>query len=70
MSSQLEQVDTAVSEILAEDGGMVTKWVLLAEKVNAEGETEFWSMTSPGISPWDRLGMLEYHARTIQPEIP
>lgn len=47
---------------------MVTKWVCLVEVLGDDGQPQMWSLTSPGLAMWDRLGIVEFHSRAIQPQ--
>jgi hypothetical protein len=46
---------------------MVQKWVCIIEVLNDEGSPELWSMGSPNLSAWDRIGLVEFHSRMVQP---
>ena len=42
-------------------GPLVTKWVVIAETVNSEGDRELERFTPPDVSSWDVIGMLDFH---------
>lgn len=44
-------------------GTLVTKWMLLAETVDDNGDTSFESIASDGMSIWDQMGFLAFEAR-------
>ena len=48
------------------DGGMVTRWVLVAEVIDTDGSDSLRITSSPGMSQWDRLGMHTFAAGRIQ----
>lgn len=41
-------------------GAFVTRWVIVAEVIDTEGERAVWMDTSDDATPWDTLGLLEY----------
>lgn len=55
-----EKVNAALSEIvLADDGSLVTKWVLVIEVVNVNDELpNLWMMSSENMTSWQSKGML------------
>lgn len=65
-----EKIHVALSDIIREEGpNMVDKWICLVEVIDDEGARSLWSNCSEGLSMWDRLGMIEFHSRGIQPEV-
>lgn len=46
----------AISDLLGVP--MVTRWVIVAECINEDGEQELADITSPGLPYWDFTGML------------
>lgn len=42
------------------EGGIVTKWLLIAETVGPDGERGLWTRTSDDLKPWESLGMLRF----------
>jgi len=40
------------------EGGIVTKWLLIAETVGPDGERGLWTRTSDDLKPWESAGML------------
>lgn len=40
------------------EGGIVTKWLLIAETVGPDAERGLWTRTSDDLKPWESLGML------------
>lgn len=67
-------VGNAISDALNNvEVAVVTKWVLLAESVNGDGERGLWLVAPEDAKAWDTIGMLTYalhleQARTIQRE--
>jgi hypothetical protein len=55
-----EKVNTALSEIVfADDGSVVTRWVLVAEVMNMNEELpSLWMMSSENMTSWQSKGML------------
>lgn len=55
-----EKVNAALSEIvLADDGSLVTKWVLVIEVINVNEELpNLWMMSSENMTSWQSKGML------------
>ena len=47
------------------DGGMVTRWALVAEVIGTDGSDSLRIKTSPGMSQWDQLGMHTFAAGHI-----
>jgi len=43
-----------------EPGAFVTKFVLIAEVIDTDGERGIWTETHYGAKPWDTLGLLTY----------
>lgn len=41
-------------------GAVVTKFVVVAEVIDADGEPNVWTETHDGAMPWDRIGLLRY----------
>ena len=48
------------------DGGMVLRWALVAEVIEADGTETLRTHASDGMAQWTRLGMLEYAAAAIR----
>ncbi len=70
LDSVSDKVHASLSEIIREEqASMVTKWVVLAEVIGDDGVAQMWSLSSERLSMWDRLGLVEFHSRTIQPEV-
>jgi hypothetical protein len=65
-----EKLHGAISKIVsdAEGAAMVTKWICLAEVIDEQGDKSLWSLGSHELSMWDRIGMVEFHSRGLQPE--
>jgi hypothetical protein len=70
LDSTSEKVHDALSRIIREEGAnMVTKWVCLVEVINDDGGPSLWSLTSDNLTMWDRIGLIEFHSRGIQPQV-
>lgn len=42
------------------EGAMITKWMLQVEIIDKDGSESLWTLASPSMSLWDRLGIAEY----------
>ena len=56
----MEQLDGIIREKLLPDGGMVTKYILIAEVINDDGEQDLIMNESLGMQMWDREGLLHH----------
>lgn len=41
-------------------GAMVTRFVVLAEVMDADSDRALWAFTAPGATKWDTLGLLDF----------
>jgi hypothetical protein len=65
-----DKVHDALSRIIRdEQEAMVTRWVCLVEVTDTDGERAMWSLCSDGLPLWHRIGMVEFHNRTLRPEV-
>ncbi len=67
-----DKLHDALCQIVREEsegGSMVTRWFCLAEVIGENGESAMWALTSKGLAMWDQIGMIEFHNRTLQPEV-
>lgn len=58
----------ALSEVInkhEEGGAYLTRFVVLAEVVDAAGERAVWQVAADGMKAWDTLGLLD-HARSVE----
>jgi hypothetical protein len=62
VSDELQRLlENAVSSAVRDvDGGMVTKWVMLAEGIDEDGERALWLVANKDALSWDTIGMLHY----------
>jgi hypothetical protein len=51
------------------EGSMVTKWVLLAEVIDKDGDRGLWTMAPSGLKPWESVGMLAFAQQTEQAQM-
>lgn len=71
MSLEPGQAQAIAGDMIADlvhridEGGMATRWVILAEVVDADGERACWTLTPDGQRIWDTLGLVEY-ARLLE----
>lgn len=55
------ELTTAVEDTFKRvEGGIVTKWLLIAETVGPDGERGLWTRTSDDLKPWESVGMLRF----------
>jgi hypothetical protein len=55
------------------EAGMLTRWVVLAESIDEDGQRGLWLITQEDARAWDTIGMLTYalhleQARTVARE--
>lgn len=56
-----DSLHSALAGVLREsEGSMLIKFTLQAEVIDADGTTSLWTVSSSGMSTWDKLGMLDY----------
>lgn len=48
-----------------EDASYLTRFVVLAEVVDSEGDRALWQVAADGMKRWDTLGLLD-HARSVE----
>jgi hypothetical protein len=58
-------IQKAISDALAEvfrkiEDGMLTRWVVLAESLDDEGQRGLWLVAPEDAKAWDTIGMLTY----------
>ena len=56
-------IEQAITTAL--EAKMATRWVVVAETVDADGEVSLASLCSPGLPVWVRSGMLRWEADTL-----
>lgn len=56
LSKQLAEAIEGVFQRV--EGGIVTKWLLIAETVGPDAERGLWTRTSDDLKPWESAGML------------
>lgn len=61
--SKAAAIEAAITDAL--DAEMATRWVVVAETVDADGEVSLASLCSPGLPVWVRSGMLRWEADTL-----
>lgn len=62
MSSSEETAQAAVAELVQQidPGCMVTRFIVLAEIIDADSDRAVWSFVAPDATKWDTLGLLEF----------
>lgn len=43
---------------------LITKWLVIGEGVDSEGNRSTFYIRSEGCAPWDELGLIEWHRQT------
>ena len=56
-------IEAAITDAL--DAEMTTRWVVVAETIDADGVPSLASLSSPGLPLWVRSGMLRWEADTL-----
>ena len=56
-------IEAAITDAL--DAEIATRWVVVAETVDSNGEVSLASLCSPGLPLWVRSGMLRWEADTL-----
>lgn len=56
-------IEAAITDAL--DAEMTTRWVVVAETIDADGTPSLASLSSPGLPLWVRSGMLRWEADTL-----
>ena len=67
--TDFEQLNEELRAKLLPDGGMITKYVVIAESINDEGEIDVIMNESAGMQMWDREGLLHHALFNWVPEI-
>jgi hypothetical protein len=49
--------------------GVVTRWFMVAEVVDEDGDAGIWKLSSESVQPWQILGLLDFLAVTIKTDI-
>ena len=62
-NTKVAALEAAITD--AVDAEMTTRWVVVAETVDADGEVSLASLCSPGLPMWVRSGMLRWEADTL-----
>ena len=56
-------IEAAITDAL--DAEIATRWVVVAETIDADGTPSLASLSSPGLPLWVRSGMLRWEADTL-----
>jgi len=56
----MEQLNEELRAKLLPDGGMITKYIVIAEYIDENGELDLMMNESQGLQMWDREGMLHH----------
>ena len=57
-------IEAAITDAI-DDAEIATRWVVVAETVDSNGEVSLASLCSPGLPVWVRSGMLRWEADTL-----
>lgn len=61
-----DSVGNALSQALAGESEMVTRWIAIVEVMDADGERAAYCMAPAGAKPWDSLGLLTFGVQVEQ----
>lgn len=59
-------VENALAQAFSDNGDMVTRWALVAEVIDTDGERGLWTLAPEDATGWDTLGMLTYATQMEQ----
>ena len=62
-NTKVAALEAAITDILGAE--MTTRWVVVAETIDADGTPSLASLSSPGLPLWVRSGMLRWEADTL-----
>lgn len=48
------------------DGGIILRWVLVAEAIAPDGTESLWVRSTDGLKAWTQLGLLSFAAALIE----
>lgn len=60
------RVESAMADAFRESDEMVTRWVVLVEVIDTNGERGLWTLAPDDATAWDTLGMLTYATQLEQ----
>ena len=61
--TKVAALEAAITDALGAE--MTTRWVVVAETADSDGEVSLASLCSPGLPVWVRSGMLRWEADTL-----
>ena len=61
--TKVAAIEAAITDAL--DAEIATRWVVVAETVDSNGEVSLASLCSPGLPVWVGSGMLRWEADTL-----
>ena len=62
-NTKVATLEAAITDTLGAE--MTTRWVVVAETIDADGVPSLASLSSPGLPMWVRSGMLRWEADTL-----
>ena len=62
-NTKVAALEAAIADTLG--AAMTTRWVVVAETIDADGTPSLASLSSPGLPLWVRSGMLRWEADTL-----
>ena len=62
-NTKVAALEAAITDAL--NAKMATRWVVVAETIDADGTRSLASLSSPGLPVWVRSGMLRWEADTL-----
>ncbi|MFE2524768.1 hypothetical protein ACFXEL_11080 [Streptomyces sp. NPDC059382] len=67
MSELAADIETVLTEVLGgHERGILSRAVVVAEVLDADGDRSLSVITTPGLSEWDALGLCRYGALSIE----
>jgi len=66
---EMQQLNEDLRQKLLPDGGMVTKYIVLVEYIDNNGDIDLIMNESQGLEMWDREGLLHHALFSWSPEI-
>jgi hypothetical protein len=60
-----EEIGLAIS-IDDPEGGMILRWVVVAECIDPDGQESFRMLRSDGMATWTQMGLLDYGASIVR----
>lgn len=56
----VDELETALKDVFSRNQKMLTKFVLVVENFDGEGDRSIWVTKGEDTYPWDAMGLLEF----------